>query len=257
MPETSRQRPYENSQITPLKGTRTGMRKLTRNTIIGGAVAVAALGLTSIPASAVTGVDISATGAVAPSNPISGVNSGNVTAKDNSTGAAITCSKGTAAGTSQIGVNLPLAGVATVSSLALSSPANPSGWCSGPAGITVQVTTSGFPYTMNVTGVTNASGVTPGTLTGIKASIVGSDNCHATVSGPGGAGGTISGSYSNTSHALTTGGTGSTSNLTVQTVDANCDPTLINAGDSISLNGSFTVTPGSPATGFLTINSHT
>lgn len=233
------------------------MRKLTRNSIIGGAVAVAALGLTTAPAQAVTGVDISAPGAVAPSNPITGTNTANVTAKDNSTGAAITCSKGTAAGTSKIGTNLPLAGVATVSSLSLSSPANPSGWCSGPAGITVQVTTSGFPYTMNVTGVTNASGVTPGTLTGITASILGSDNCHATVSGPGGAGGTISGSYSNVTHALSTGGTGSTSNLTVQTADANCDPTLINVGDSISLNGSFLVTPSAPATGPLTINSHT
>ncbi|MCP2334825.1 hypothetical protein [Actinomadura rupiterrae] len=232
------------------------MRKLTRNTIIGGAVAAAAIGFTSIPASAVTGVDISAPGASSPSNAITGVNAGNVTAKDNSTGAAITCSKGTASGTSKIGTNLPLAGVATVSSLALSSPANPSGWCSGPVGITVQVTASNFPWTMNVTGVT-ASGVTPGQLTGIKASIVGSDNCHATVAGPGGAGGTISGNYNNSTHNLTTGGVGSTSNLTVQTVDANCDPTLINAGDSISLNGAFTITPSAPATGPLTINSHT
>ncbi|RFU43219.1 hypothetical protein DZF91_02330 [Actinomadura logoneensis] len=223
------------------------MRKLTRNTIIGGSVAVAALGLTALPAAAApTSVTITAAGSSGSSVAISGINSGNVTAKDTSTGAAITCTKGTASGTSKLGTGLPLTAVASVTSVSLSSPANAGGWCSGPAGLTIQVTANtSTPWTLDVTGVTSG-GVTAGKLNGVKASIVGSDNCHATVTANGvvnGPGGSVTGSYNNSTHALTTGGTGTTSNLKVATVDANCDPTLINAGDSVSLNGTFVITP--------------
>ncbi|MEV5572515.1 hypothetical protein AB0L06_20925 [Spirillospora sp. NPDC052269] len=233
------------------------MRKLTRNSILASAVAISALGLTAIPASAnPMYVDISATGASGSSWGITATSS-SVTAKDNTTTAAITCSSGAASGTTKLGTNItPTTGIASVTTLSLTSPANKNGWCSGPAGITVQVNPDlTTPWTLDATAVT-AAGVTAGKLNGIKASIVGSDNCHATVSGPGGTGGSVTGSYNNTTHSLTTGGTGSTSNLTVQSVDLNCDPTLINAGDSISLNGTFVVTAVSPATGPLTLNAH-
>ncbi|MFC5185229.1 hypothetical protein [Actinomadura harenae] len=207
------------------------MKQSVRKAMVGVIAATSVLALTTAPAHA-TGQGLTTT------HPIT--LTGTATWKDNSTGETISCTKVTGTGTAQDGTPPPNP-VAQITSMTFSSPANPNGWCSGPGGILVQITPSGFPWPLSVTGLTG--GVTLASLSGIKASFVGSDNCHATVTGPGGAGGTVSGTYNISASVLATGGTGSTSNLTAQTVDFNCDPTLINAGDSFSMRVSLTISP--------------
>ncbi|WP_026415981.1 hypothetical protein [Actinomadura oligospora] len=238
------------------------MRKLTRNSIFSAAVATAALGLTAGTAFAAgpppyTGtISVSATGATGTSIGVTVTNTTNVTAKDLTTLASITCTKATGTGTAKLGSGISPNGSASLTAATFSSPANPGGACSGPLGITVQVTADNLPWSISVDPSTVVNGVSAkGAMTGVKAHIVGSDNCHATVTGPGGGTGTLyNGSYTDSTGILKFDSTG-VSDLRVATVDANCDPSLINAGDPITLLGSFKVTPVSPATGFLTINT--
>ncbi|WP_026415979.1 hypothetical protein [Actinomadura oligospora] len=204
------------------------MKQSVRKALLGAAVASSVIALTTAPAQA-TGQGVTT------SHPIT--LTGSATWKSTTTGGTISCTKSTGTGIAQDPPNA----FVQINSMAFSSPANPNGWCTGP-GILMQVTASGFPWTLSPTGVT-VGGVTPVSVTGIKASLVGSDNCHATITGPAGGGGTVTGKYTSGTASLTLGGVGSTSNLTVQTADINCDPGLINVGDSITMNASYTVSP--------------
>ncbi|WP_067826219.1 hypothetical protein [Actinomadura kijaniata] len=206
------------------------MRKLTRNVLTAGAATVVALGVTSTPAWA-------ATWTVSGGTSITGTNTTSLIAKDTATGATVNCSKSTASGTAVNGTGLSGTGLASLNSVAFSTPTNPNGWCSGPAGIVVQVTATGLPWKFN--GTSYSAGVTTGTLTGVKATIHGSDECDATITGPSGGPGTISGTYTNSTGVLSVSG----GNLRVATVDADCDPTLINAGDPITLSGKYKISP--------------
>lgn len=208
------------------------MRKLTRNTLAATAVMVTGLGLMSTPAYAADPWTVSPGGA------ISGTNLGPLTAIDMTTGAAIVCDSSTASGSSKSGSNLPGAGIAQLDSVSFSTPGNPNDWCTGPVGIVVQVTATGTPWQFNAQDYDGA-GVTTGTLTGVQASIHGSDECDATVAGSGSDTGTIDGTYDNSDGTLRVSG----GNLEVKTVDADCDPSLINAGDQVLLDGAYQVSP--------------
>ncbi|MEV4252407.1 hypothetical protein AB0J52_04470, partial [Spirillospora sp. NPDC049652] len=203
--------------------------------VLGAAAASSVLALTTAPAHA-TGQTLATTQAITLTNV------GNSNLKDNTTGFAWYCTKADGTGTADVG-NPPTNPVFRINSLVLVTPSNSpwGGLCSGGymmIRITADTTT---PWAFNVTGST-VSGVTPGALTGVKASIAG-DGCRATLAGPGGIGGTLSGSYNNASHSLRVGGPGSTSNLTVQSVNADCDPVMINVGDAFSFNFAYSISP--------------
>ncbi|WP_329522090.1 hypothetical protein [Spirillospora sp. NBC_01491] len=207
------------------------MRKITRNTLTATAVITAGLGLTALPAHAVD------PWTVTPGGAITGNQTRPLVATDTTTGANIVCTVSTASGTAASGSGLPGAGIAQLSSVAFSTPGNPSSWCTGPVGIVVKVTATGLPWSFNA--ATYAGGVTTGTLTGVKSTIHGSDECDATVAGPGTSAGTISGTYTNSTATLAVSG----GNLEVKTADADCDPALINVGDKITLTGAYKVNP--------------
>ncbi|MEV5572516.1 hypothetical protein AB0L06_20930 [Spirillospora sp. NPDC052269] len=201
------------------------MKQSVRKGMLGVVTASSVIALTTAPAHA-TGQSPATT------HPITLTNSGNVVLRDTWTGASISCTSSTGMGTAQD----PPGPLGQINSLSFSSPAIPSGWCSGP-GIVVQVTASGFPWAMNTTSLPSVA------WSGVRMSIVGSDNCHATISGPGGTGVTIYGTYNSSTAALTFGGVGTTSPLIVQTTDAYCDPTLFNVGDRFSLNATYKISP--------------
>ncbi|MEV5572517.1 hypothetical protein AB0L06_20935 [Spirillospora sp. NPDC052269] len=208
------------------------MKHSVRKGLVGAIAASSVLALSTAPANA-TGQSPATTQAITLTN------SGSISVKDGSTGWAIVCTASTGTGTAQVGTPQPNP-VFQINTLQFNQGTAGSK-CSTPF-TPMQVTAAGLPWSFSATSPT-VSGVTPGTLTGVKLTIVGDDNCHTTITGPGGAGGTISGKYTNGAGTLSFGGTGSTSNLTVATADINCDPTSISVGDPISLNGTYKINP--------------
>lgn len=225
------------------------MRKFARKALTAGAVAATAMALTALPASATP-----ATWTVTPGGAITGTGV-SLHALDLTTGAVMNCSTSSASGTAQSGSGLSGTGIATLSSVSFgatpfSHDDNGDGTnenhigCPATGGIIVEITATGLPWTFNASSY-DGSDVTTGTLTGVGATIHGSDFCDAVITGPGGTPGTISGSYSNSAGELSVSG----NNLEVHSVDADCDPGLIQQGDTIMLAGSYEVGP------WLTITS--
>ncbi|TDE34057.1 hypothetical protein [Actinomadura sp. 6K520] len=214
------------------------MRKFTRKAMATTAAAATTLALAAVPASA------AGTWTVSPGGTVSGVNTVALQAVDLSTGAPVICNVSTASGTAQSGSGLSGAGIAQLDSVSFSTPGNPNNWCTGPVGIVVKVTATNLPWTFNAHSYDAATGVTSGELTGIKAEIHGSDECDATITGPGGAGGTITGTHTNGSSTLDVSG----NTLEVATADADCDPSLINEGDQVALIGQYALSPGQTIT---------
>ncbi|MFC5185228.1 hypothetical protein [Actinomadura harenae] len=210
------------------------MKQSVRKSMVGVVAATSVLALTTATAHA-TGQGLTTT------QDITLTNSGNVSFRDNATGWGFGCTNSIGTGTAD--VDAPQASpVFRITSLTLTSPY--SGWngrCEGffPQQVTADTTT---PWAFNVTGST-VSYVTPGTLTGVKLTIVGGDACHVVVGGPGGAGGTLSANYSNSAHSLNINRPVGTNNLTVQSVDNNCDPTFVNVGDAFSMFGTYPINP--------------
>jgi hypothetical protein len=111
--------------------------------------------------------------------------------------------------------------------------------CTGPGGLVFTVTTSAStttPWKLN--GSTFSSGVTHGSITGIKASLSGS-GCSATVGGTTAtSAGKVTGTYSNSTGILKVSG----GNLHVWNVAAGCLG-LINTGDATTFTGNYTISP--------------
>ncbi|ROO86860.1 hypothetical protein EDD29_4442 [Actinocorallia herbida] len=156
---------------------------------------------------------------------VTAVNSGNINFQDVTAGITAACTSGSGTGSVPNGSNTP---VGTLSSLSLSS-------CTG-AGISFTLTVNVASSAINVTGPT-VSGVTPGSITGItvNASALGG-LCKLTAGG-----GSLNGSYTNATGALTT--TGATG-VTVTSVTAGCLG-LVKKNDVANLTGTFIVSNGS------------
>lgn len=210
------------------------MRKLIGHSLTATVVAGAALALTATAASAADWT-VQNGGTKTASNTIT------LLAEDIDTGAAVTCD------TSDATANLPNGAsngtpLGTVTGVTFSDSSNPGGECNGPGGLLITITPTNLPWSLN--GVSYSGGVTTGTLAGVKATLDASDGCHATITGPGGGPGTVDGTYDNATGLLgLTAGT--SNNLEVETVNAFCDPLLINVGDNIRLDGEYLVN-GSP-----------
>ncbi|MFI0404611.1 hypothetical protein [Actinomadura sp. 3N508] len=207
------------------------MRKLIRTYLAAAAVAAAGVGLTAAPAHA------DATWTVVNGGSITASNTGNVIAENLTTGAVVTCTDSTANATvpNKAGGANPLGSVTGVT---FATPANPDGWCDGPGGLFVHLIPENLPWTLE--GTTYTAPETIGRLTGVKARLEADDGCVATITGPGGGTGTVDGKYNNSTANLTVLG-GTSNNLEVATVNAFCDPLLINPGDKVKLDGTYHV----------------
>jgi hypothetical protein len=210
------------------------MRKLIRNGLTATVVAGTALALTANAASAAQWT-VQNGGSKTATNTIT------LLAEDVSTGAAMTCDTSTASASLPNGTSngTPLG---TVTGVTFTDSSNPGGECNGPGGLLITITPTGLPWNLN--GTSYSGGVTTGALTGVSATLDASDGCHATVGGAGGASGQVDGSYDNATGLLGLSD-GTANNLEVLTVNASCDPLLINEGDSIRLDGQYLV-GGSP-----------
>ncbi|MEV4252399.1 hypothetical protein AB0J52_04430 [Spirillospora sp. NPDC049652] len=205
-----------------------------------GKSALTSVSLAAAAVIAVTAAAADATWTFLPGGPVSAVNSGNITAKDTASGAAATCTKAVASATAKSGSGLAPTDLVSLDSISFSSPANPNGWCSSAAGTFMKVTAQNLPWKFSATSYDATNRVVSGKMTGVIASLIGADNCHATFSAPGGGGGEIGITYTNATRAVSTT---KSSNLVATSVDANCDPTLINLGDPLSVNAYFVVSP--------------
>jgi hypothetical protein len=203
------------------------MRKLSSKAITGtavtGAAFAAVMGLAAGPAFALTPVvtGSSSTGAIT-------ATASTPTLTDTTTGTKLTCTSSNAVGNVPNGTHTP---IGTISSVTFAT-------CKGPAGITFTVSAAGLPWTLNATGTTNSSGVTAGSLTGVRATLSGL--CNATFAGTGGSttGATLTGNYNNGTHTLTLNG----GSLKAYSVSGLCLG-LINNGDLATFNAAYVVSP--------------
>jgi len=154
---------------------------------------------------------------------VTAVNSGPIAFQDVTAGITASCTTGSGAGSVPNGFNTP---VGTLSSLSLSGCASTSPAIS----FTLTVNTAGSA--INVTGPT-VGGVTPGKLSGITVTAKAFGGLCTLTAG----GGTLNGSYTNSTGALaTTSATG----VTVTSVNAGCLG-IVKKGDVASLSGTFIV----------------
>ncbi|QKG27099.1 hypothetical protein [Actinomadura verrucosospora] len=162
-----------------------------------------------------------------------------VIAKDPSRGTQAVCSGATGGGVAASGSGLSGTHLVTINSLTASG-------CIGPGNANVTITMNGLPWYMNADSYNATTGVTTGTVTGIKATYSNPvDGCVATITGPAGAGGSVAGTYTNSTHKLAAGGS---STLVVNTVNTSCSPTQIQVGDPITLTGTLVVSPNQTVT---------
>ncbi|WP_441248894.1 hypothetical protein [Kitasatospora sp. McL0602] len=205
------------------------MRKLTKTTVVAAAALTAALGLTVGSATAAgtwTATPGGAWTAKATSPKLT----------DTRTGTQLSCSSSSAAGTLGSGSGLSGTGISSITSV---------GWtgCTGPLGITFSVTAQGLPWALNAATYNSTTGVTSGTITGVKAHISGA-GCTADFGGPtSGSTATLNGTYTNSSHTLSLSG----GDLHAYNVSGSCLG-LLNNGDASNyvanyvLNGAQTIT---------------
>lgn len=202
------------------------MRKLTRaitGTATTGAAVVAAVALAAAPAfAAVNSVVVSGS---TNSGGAFSASAANPKLADTKTGVTLTCASATASGLAPNGTYTTGAPTAIpVASL------NTLGWnqCSI-SGIPFTVKANATPWHLNATGPT-VGGVTPGSITGVNATLSGA--CTATVTG------TVTGTYTNSTHTLAING----GNLTVAGVSGLCLG-LINNNDPVLYTANYVVTP--------------
>ena len=202
------------------------MRKHLTAVLLGTGAAALALGIGTATAMATTAT----TWTVNPGGAVTGT-AGKTTLKDKVTLQVLTCQSSATKATLKKGSGLtnPLG---KITSATFST-------CTGPGGLVFTVTTSASsttPWKLN--GSTFSSGVTHGSITGIKASLSGS-GCTATVAGTTAtSAGKVTGTYTNSTGILKVSG----GNLHVWNVSSGCLG-LINTGDATTFTGSYTISP--------------
>ncbi|MFC9327643.1 hypothetical protein [Kitasatospora sp. NPDC057015] len=196
------------------------MRKFTTSGMVVAAAFAAAAGLAASPAYAAPTWTVTPGGAWT-------AKAASPKLTDTKTGTKLTCTSSSAAGTLQSGSGLSGTGISSITSV---------GWvsCSGPLGITFTVTPQGLPWSLNAASYNSATGVTSGTLTGVKAHISGA-GCTADFYGPTStSSATLTGTYANSTNTLTLSG----GDLHAYNVSGTCLG-LINNGDAATYNAAY------------------
>jgi hypothetical protein len=202
------------------------MHKHLTAMLLSSGIAALAIGAGTATAVATTAT----TWSISPGGAVTG-SAGKTTLKDKNTGTVLTCASSATKATLKKGSGLtnPLG---KITSVTFSN-------CSGPGGLSFTATTSAsktHPWKLN--GSTYSSGVTHGSITGVKASISGS-GCTATVAGKtASTPGKVIGVYSNSTHVLTAKG----GNLHIWNVSSGCLG-LIKSGDASTFVGHYKIKP--------------
>ncbi|WP_329236240.1 hypothetical protein OG417_31500 [Actinoallomurus sp. NBC_01490] len=196
------------------------MRKIATTALLTAAAAATAISLSSSPALA------DSTWTIGPeaSGPVdfAADSTTNLVLTDNNTGTKLTCTSSSGSGDAQYGSGQSGTDLANVESLDFAS-------CSGPAGITFTVQTTGFPWALNADSYDGA-GTTTGSISGVVAHLSG-PLCSADVAG------SVPMTYSNDGTLSATGGAG----LTITNVSGCLG--LINNNDTSGFVGSYAVDP--------------
>ncbi|TDB96073.1 hypothetical protein [Actinomadura sp. 7K534] len=206
------------------------MRKITRKALTVSAVAASTVALTALPAAAATGISLP--GVTTSPAAITGQNNGSVVAFNTRSGAVLTCTTLTAAGTVKLGTNVSTP-EAQVTGLTFSN-------CTV-NGLTATVTAQNLPWSLSTTNIT-ASGVTPGKLTGVRVAVnIPSLSCTATFQGSTATNGEIAGTHTNPASAGAPSKLslpfGAANNLRATGVSAACPASLVLPNDGASLAG--------------------
>jgi len=205
------------------------MKRLSRRMLVtGGATALA------VGASAGVALALAITFSISPGGAIT-AKAGQTTLTDTKTGSVLTCASSNSSGTLKKGHGISGASLGTISKLSFST-------CTGPLNLTFTVANSGFPWTLH--GTSFKSGVTTGTITGIKSHLSG-PSCSADVAGATAtAKGKVKVTYTNSTHQLKVLPTGG--NLHVFNVSGCAG--LLSSGDATQFVGTYTVSPGQTIT---------
>jgi hypothetical protein len=201
------------------------MRKHLTAVLLGGS-AVLVLGISATAAMATT----TATWTVSPGGAVSGT-AGQTTLTDTTTGTVLKCASSATKATLKKGRGQTNP-IGKITSVTFTS-------CTGPGGLRFTATTSAskaHPWKLNAS--TFKNGVTKGTITGVTAALSG-NGCTATVAGTSAKSpGTVTGSYSNSTHILAVSG----GNLHVWNVSSGCLG-LIKTGDGSTFAGGYKIKP--------------
>jgi hypothetical protein len=111
--------------------------------------------------------------------------------------------------------------------------------CIGTGGLQADVIPNSSPWGMSAYSIGN--GEVAGPITGIYITVDMSDGCKANISGPVGGSGTVAARYSNSGELNFPADPGT--DLMVSSVNALCDPALINVGDRFAVGGALFATP--------------
>ena|SRR5215469_7997305 len=202
------------------------MKRLSRRMLLtGGATALA------VGASAGVALAVAITFSISPGGAIT-AKAGKTTLTDTKTGSVLTCASSSSSGTLKKGHGISGTNLGSISKLSFST-------CTGPLNLTFTVSNSNFPWTLHGTAFNATSGVTTGTITGIKSKLSG-PGCSANVAGStASATGTVKVTYTNSTHKLKVLGSGG--NLHVFNVSGCAG--LINSGDPTQFVGTYLVSP--------------
>jgi hypothetical protein len=196
------------------------MRKIAVTAFLTAAAAATAIGLSSSPALA------DSTWTIGPGTSgevdFTADSTTSLVLTDNTTHTQLTCTSSSGSGDAQYGSGQSGADLANVDSLNFSS-------CTGPAGITFTVSTSGFPWALNADTYDGVD-TTTGSISGVVAHLSG-PLCSADVAG------SVPMTYSNDGTLSATGGTG----LTISNVSGCLG--LIGSGHTAGFTGSYAVDP--------------
>jgi hypothetical protein len=202
------------------------MRKRLTAAFLSSGVAAVALGFGAATAMATTAT----TWSITPGGAVTGA-AGQTTLKDAKTGTVLKCRSSATKATLKKGSGQANP-IGKITSVTFTS-------CTGPGSLHFTATTSASqtrPWKLDAS--TFKNGVTHGKITGVTAALSG-NGCTATVAGTSAKSpGTVSGSYSNTTHILTVSG----GNLHVWNVSSGCLG-LINSGDGSTFVGKYTIKP--------------
>jgi hypothetical protein len=200
--------------------------------ITGGATALA------VGASAGVALAVAITFSISPGGAIT-AKAGTTTLKDVATGSVLSCPSSSSKGTLKSGHGISGTNLGSITALSFGTSTKK---CTGPLGFQFTVKNSGFPW--KLTGTSFKSGVTTGTITGIKSHLSG-PSCSADVAGTtASTPGTVKVTYTNSTHKLKVLPTGGT----LHVYNVNGCAGLINTNDATQFSGTYTVSPGQTIT---------
>lgn len=207
------------------------MKRLSRRMLLTGAATALAVG-----ASAGVALAVAITFSISPGGAIT-AKAGTTKLHDVNTNQTLQCTSSSSSGTLKKGHGISGTNLGSITKLTFSG-------CTGPLGLTFTVTNSGFPWTLHGTAFNATSGVTTGTITGIKSHLAGT-GCSANVRGATASStGKVKITYTNSTHKLKVLASGG--NLHVFNVKG-CGG-LINNGDATHFTGTYVVSPAQKIT---------